>query len=135
MRLRGRIRQGQEAWPADHAAFVILAIDGLAATGGNPGHQRQAREVVAGQEALAGQVAIGVEVVVLAVAGLEQHSVLARGVAVTALGILALSVRGGMALDDAISHIHLLAGGIEQHAPAPRAPENACAALSMTWRT
>ena len=67
---------------------------------------------------MAGQVAIGVEVVVLAVAGLEQHGILARGVAVTALGILALGVRGGMALDDTISHVHLLTSRIEQHAPA-----------------
>ncbi|MNR07970.1 hypothetical protein D3C85_1241040 [compost metagenome] len=43
-----KLGQGQKARPTDHAAFVVLAIRSLTATGGNPGHQRQAREVVAG---------------------------------------------------------------------------------------
>ena len=114
---RPELRQRQEARAADHAAFFVLALDGTAAAGGDPSHQRQAREVVTWQEALAGEVAVGVEVGVLRIARLQQHGVLAGCVAIAALGVLLLDVRGGVALDHLVGHVHLLARGIDHHAP------------------
>ena len=115
---RPEFRQRQKARAADHAAFVVLAFGGCAALGGYPGHEWQAREVVARQKALAGQVAVGVEIRVLAVARLEQHRILAGGVAIAALGVLLFGVAGGVAFDHLVGHVHLLAGGVHQHAPA-----------------
>ena len=111
-----KLRQGQETRATDHAALVVL---GLAATAsGYPGHQGQAGEVIARQEALAGQETVAVEVGVLGIAALEQDGVLAGRVTVATLGIGALGRRGGMAFDDLVGHVHLGAGGVEQHPPA-----------------
>ena len=115
---RPKLRQGQEPGAADHAALVVLAAGGLPATSRDPGHEGQAREVVARQEALAGQVAVGVEIGVLAVARLEEHGVLSCCITVAALGVLALRVRCCMALDDLVGHVHLLPSSIEQDTPA-----------------
>ena len=123
------LRERKKPGTADHAALVILALDRASAPRGNPGHQRQAWEVVARQEALAGQVAVGVEVGVLGVARLQEHGVLAGGIAIAALRILLLLVGGGVALHHLVGHVHLLAGGIDHHAPAAKGGAELCTGL------
>src|SRR5690606_11283704 len=65
---RPEFRQGQEAWSADHAAFIIFARR-LPTASGYPCHKWESREVVPRQEPLTGQIAVSVKVRILGVAG------------------------------------------------------------------
>ena len=63
------------------------------------------------------KITICVEVVILAITRFQQHCILPSSISVTALCVLALTMRCRMALDDLVSHVHLRACGIEQDAP------------------
>ncbi|MHB1320148.1 MAG: hypothetical protein ACYCY0_01075 [Acidithiobacillus ferrivorans] len=90
---------------------------------------------VAGQEALAGEVTIGVEVGVLGVARLEQDRILPGGIPIAALGIQSLAMGGGVAFDEMIGHVHLGAGGVKELPPALQRSREALGAIAMTFCT
>ena len=102
--------------------MIVGARGRFAASTGNPGHQWQAWKIVAGKKTLAGQIAVGVEVAVLAVAGFQKQVELLLGIICASFGTLAFLFGDGVAARDAVGHLELLLCCLEQGAPALECP-------------
>ena len=110
---RAELGDGQEARPGQE--FVGVALD---APAGDIGRERQAREAVAGQEAFAGEVAVGVEVGLDDVLGFGQQLDLALGLLAQALGLVVVVFGARVIVDDLLLRLLLALGGAVQAAPA-----------------
>jgi len=99
-------------------ALEVRLTTAAVARRGNVGHEGEAREVVAGQEALGREVAVRVEVArVGAVAFLEQVELVDR-LGVAALRGALLLLGRGVVVHDATGGVPRLLGGLEEVAPA-----------------
>src|SRR5690606_41894309 len=87
---RAKLGQGEKPRSADHTSLIALTV-ATAAGSRHPSHEWQAREVVAGQESLAGEIAERVEVAVLRIAGLEQQLELILRIEIASIRVLAFA--------------------------------------------
>ena len=108
-----KLAQGQEPGARQEA----LAPD-VAPSGRYVGHERQAREVVARQEALAGQVAVGVEVAVEGAFAGQQQVALLAGFVVALLGFTPFALAGSGVVLFFVVQLDSVGGGAVQIAPA-----------------
>src|SRR5690554_4523503 len=114
---RAEFRDSQEARPREHTA---VALPAPLAGAGDEGGQRQAREVVAGEEALAGEVAVGLEVRLTPAVVLEQAQ-LDGAFVEAALGDLALLPAAARVHHQLGGFVDLAEGGGVKLAPATEA--------------
>ena len=109
---RAELGDGEEARAGDEfvAAFALAA-------GGHIGGEGQAREVVARQETLSGEVAVGVEIALVNAFGLREQANLAFGLRPQAAGMIALGFGTGMVAENFVVKFALADGGAVKLAP------------------
>ncbi len=112
-RARAELGDGQEARARDELV-AALAL----APARHVGRERQAREVVAGQEALRREVAVGVEIALVDALGLGEQADLALRLGAQAPGVVALGLRPRVIADDLVVQLPLADGRAVEAAPA-----------------
>ena len=110
---RAELGDGQET-RARHELVASLAL----AAAGHIRRERQAREVVAGQEALRGEVAVGVEVAFVDAFGLGEQADLAFRLRAQPARVVALGLRPRMVANDLVVQLALADRGAIEAAPA-----------------
>ena len=112
-RSRTELRDRQEASARQELVPVVSQ-----SPAGNEGRQRKAREAVAGQEALAGEVPVAVEVVLDRAPGLREQAQLILGFPVEARSLLLVIRRTGVVLLDSVLRVELVPSGAIEASPS-----------------
>jgi hypothetical protein len=113
-RAGSELGDGEEA----RAREELVVGAAAAASAGQVGREREAREVVAGEETFAGEVAVGVEVGVELSLGRGEQIELGVGLCEQAAGLFALLLGAGAIAVDGVLAASLLVGGAVEGLPA-----------------